>query len=257
MSLFSDPAVAKARSYTLRCRAKSQVVNLLLDWIDGEEGTITEDNVDELRSLCRELGFSGLDAQFQAFHGPSENVSLDLKELFQLREYVKRQDKLLAELQHQVHELLSWKRTMESVSRQFESLERKVDDVARVCENRCIEFSQKTDRALKALAKRSDLEKLARDVEQLKARESPMRIFVKTLTGKHIALAVKATDRIEDVRAKIQEEGGIPPDQQHIKFCGKELEDGNTLQDYSIQIDSTVDLEVRSRHSKACQEEET
>ncbi|VYT62241.1 Ubiquitin family protein [Clostridium tertium] len=73
-----------------------------------------------------------------------------------------------------------------------------------------------------------------------------MQIFVKTLTGKHITLIVEPTDRIEDVKIKIQDKEGIPSEQQILIFGGRELEDGNTLQDYAIGKDSTLNLVLKS-----------
>ena len=72
-----------------------------------------------------------------------------------------------------------------------------------------------------------------------------MQIFVKTLTGKHITLEVEPTDRVEDVKQKVQDKEGIPTEMQTLKFAGKILEDGNTLQDYSIQKDSTIHLGLK------------
>ena len=75
-----------------------------------------------------------------------------------------------------------------------------------------------------------------------------LQLFVKTLTAKTIIVWVEASDCIKDIKTKIQEETGVPPEKQSLTFAGKQLEEDRTLADYNITKESSQYIQVKLRY---------
>lgn len=67
-------------------------------------------------------------------------------------------------------------------------------------------------------------------------------VVITTLTGKSIELNISQSQKVLDLKMLVQDEEGIPPDQQRIIFAGKQLEDKRTLKSYNIQNESNLHL---------------
>jgi len=75
--------------------------------------------------------------------------------------------------------------------------------------------------------------------------DESFQIFVKLPEGKTITLEVEASNTIDVIKGMIKGKKGILPKHQRLTFGEVQLEDGQTLSNYNIQKDDTLQLALR------------
>lgn len=77
--------------------------------------------------------------------------------------------------------------------------------------------------------------------------EKPIKLFIKTLTGKTFEINICKNYTIHGIKRAIFDIEGIPTDQQRLAFAGKQLEDEFTVSNYNIVNESVMYLILRLR----------
>lgn len=75
-------------------------------------------------------------------------------------------------------------------------------------------------------------------------KQAEMTIYIQRNDGSINELSVRGTYTIDQVKGILHEKTDIPADEQRLLFAGKQLEDGRTLNDVSLQ--HNLEHELRS-----------
>ncbi|THH06626.1 hypothetical protein EW145_g3960 [Phellinidium pouzarii] len=74
-----------------------------------------------------------------------------------------------------------------------------------------------------------------------------MRIKVKTLTGKEIELDIDEADQISRIKEKVEEQSGVPPQQQRLIYRGRQMQDDKTAQEVNVMPGDVLHLVLALR----------
>jgi ubiquitin-like protein Nedd8 len=72
-------------------------------------------------------------------------------------------------------------------------------------------------------------------------------ITIKTLTGRRIAVVLRPSDKIEEIKLQIYQKEGIPFPNQRLVYNGKQLADERTVTEYGLDESTVIHLVLALR----------
>ena len=76
---------------------------------------------------------------------------------------------------------------------------------------------------------------------------APFQVFLKNEKGQTSVYDVSPGETVTRFKAKVYNKEGVPVDQQRLIHNGKQFDDGRTLADYDVAVNSTIYLTLRLR----------
>lgn len=74
-----------------------------------------------------------------------------------------------------------------------------------------------------------------------------MQVKIITLSGEERVVEVESSDKIVIIKEKLEEQEGIPPEQQRLIYQGRQLKDDKTVNSYKLKNGTVLHLVVALR----------
>ena len=205
LSIFKKhPDLLDDGKYRIKCEISQPIVDDFVARLrDGAEAgvLVTEENIEGLKSLCRELGYKGFDSDFRGFkRAQSQRRARIIEEVLQVKSSVSRMDLRLEALSRQVMEL----------TQQNQLLKNEFETLARSCSSRDKD-TEKIKSNLENKADKEDLRKANKEIRKVKTTERRHKEeLVKTLKVKadrsELARVRDEVQKLKDVEVRFEDE---------------------------------------------------